>query len=378
MSLENRRRLIRRLEELRQSKVIVYATSDRQFAAAQMGDDMVRPFLDHLRAIGHTERLDLLIYSRGGAIDVPWRIVSALRQTADEWNALIPFRANSGATLVALGADKILFGRGGELGPIDPIMTVQNNGQQEQINVEDVMAYVKFIQDKVNITEQEALSTSLAKLADHLNPVLVGNVYRTHLHIRDVAKRVIGSRKNPPDQAVLDAIVETLAAKVYAHGHAIGYRDAHAMGLPVEKAADETETVMWDLLCEYEEQMKLRDPVDPAVCVATTDTYGEDVVLAVLESPDRLDEFGARLEVRAKRQVPPTLNVGLNFNLMLPGGAPGGQPPMPQQVLQQLLQQVQQQIGGQAQQAVTQAIQQQAPLLGADVRMRGGKWARKA
>jgi hypothetical protein len=32
-----------------------------------------------------SQTLDLFIYSRGGAIDVPWRIVTALRQTSDEW-----------------------------------------------------------------------------------------------------------------------------------------------------------------------------------------------------------------------------------------------------------------------------------------------------
>jgi hypothetical protein len=48
--------------------------------------------------MGHVARLDVFIYSRGGAIDVPWRIATALRTAADEWNILIPFRANSAAT----------------------------------------------------------------------------------------------------------------------------------------------------------------------------------------------------------------------------------------------------------------------------------------
>jgi len=37
---------------------------------------------------------------------------------------LVPFRANSSATLLALGADTIILGQQGELGPIDPSMTL--------------------------------------------------------------------------------------------------------------------------------------------------------------------------------------------------------------------------------------------------------------
>ena len=68
---------------------------------------------EQLRRMGHVERLDVFLYSRGGAIDVPWRIATALRTAADEWNMLIPFRANSAATLLGLGADEIILGRQG-------------------------------------------------------------------------------------------------------------------------------------------------------------------------------------------------------------------------------------------------------------------------
>jgi ClpP class serine protease len=86
----------------------------------RMGDDAWRPMIEQLRHLGHVETLDVFIYSRGGAIDVPWRLNNAFRQVADRWNALIPFRANSAATLLSLGADKIILGPQAELGPIDP------------------------------------------------------------------------------------------------------------------------------------------------------------------------------------------------------------------------------------------------------------------
>jgi ClpP class serine protease len=191
-----RKSLIEQIENLRNSRVISYVTGDRSPCPAQVGDDAVRPLYQQIRALGQVPRLDLFLYTRGGAIDVPWRLVSALRSTAKEWNVLIPFRANSAGTLIALGADRIVLGPQGELGPIDPQMSVRRivsppNGPgtfvQDQISVEDVMAYVRFVEERGGIADQSARAVALQKLTDRVDPVALGNVYRTYSHIRDVA-----------------------------------------------------------------------------------------------------------------------------------------------------------------------------------------------
>jgi hypothetical protein len=51
-------------------------------------------------------------------------------------------------------------------------------------------------------------------------------------------------------------IVETLAERVYAHGHAIGFKDAKEIGLPAQAATTQEDGAMWDLLNEYESDMK--------------------------------------------------------------------------------------------------------------------------
>ena len=88
----SRKDAIARLESVRGSRVLTYVTGDRSPTGANIGDDAVRPIFDVLREIGHVEQLDLFIYSRGGALEVPWRIASALRQYADTWNILIPLQ----------------------------------------------------------------------------------------------------------------------------------------------------------------------------------------------------------------------------------------------------------------------------------------------
>lgn len=382
MARKERLELIRGLQTERQTKVVSYITGDRAPIGAQIGDDAVRPLFEHLRELGHVPKLDLFIYSRGGAIDVPWRIVSALRRVSDEWRILIPFRANSAATLIALGADEIILGPQGELGPIDPIMSIQRTvpnpggGQgavvQDTISVEDVMAYTRFVQHRVGLSDQAVLSASLDKLTQRLDAVALGNVYRTHSHIRDVARRILLSRKDPPKDQALATIIETLAERVYAHGHAIGLKDALEVGLTVRAATEKEDGLMWQLLEGYEQEMKLREPIDPAAIAMQADSYSEPATIAIVESEKAVHAFSGKLEVRARRQMPPQLNVTMNLNLQM------AQPPSPQQqqALQQLLQAAQQAVLQQAQSAVQQALQQQAPLIGVDAAFRGGSWKR--
>ena len=120
MPRAKRKALVEQIEDLRGSRVLCYVTGDRAPALAQIGDDAIRPMYERLREIGQANKLDFFLYSRGGAVDVPWRIVTALRTAAQDWSVLIPFRANSAATLLALGADEIVMGRFG----VDPAAAV--------------------------------------------------------------------------------------------------------------------------------------------------------------------------------------------------------------------------------------------------------------
>ena len=381
MSKERRLELIGELEAARESRVITYVTGDRQPATSQIGDDSVRPLVDHLRRMGHVERLDLFIYSRGGAIDVPWRLATALRQASDEWNILIPFRANSAATLLALGADAIVMGPQGELGPIDPSLTIsrsvadpsqaQGTGFQDTISVEDVMAYLRFASERAGLTDQVALTAPFTKLAERIDPVVLGNIHRTHSHIRDVARRMILSRREPPGEQSMASIIETLAEKVYAHGHAFGFREANDAGLPVSQAENSIDDLMWKLLREYEEDLKLLQPLDVFEALGTSDPYTEEITIACIESSVGSHTFSGTLRVEGQRVMPPNLNVTMNFPLTLPAGVDAASLP---QELQAQFTQFQQAMAAQAQQAVQEALRSQAPLTGAQIRLLGGQW----
>ena len=139
------KQLISEIEATRKSRVLVYVTGDRQPFDAPIAEDVVRPMYDHLVASKKLDpkcnKLDLFLYSRGGDVSVPWRIVTMFRQLFSEFNLLVPYKAYSAATMIALGADKIVMGQKAELGPIDPTL-VRSFGDgvvpPPSISVEDV------------------------------------------------------------------------------------------------------------------------------------------------------------------------------------------------------------------------------------------------
>jgi len=92
-TINNTVKLIKELEKQRGSKIIVYCTGDREPFGARIAEDAVRPLYDHLLSLlleGKKRKVDIFLYSRGGDVSVPWRIVSMIREFCDELNVLIP------------------------------------------------------------------------------------------------------------------------------------------------------------------------------------------------------------------------------------------------------------------------------------------------
>ncbi|MBM3295560.1 MAG: hypothetical protein FJY82_13720, partial [Candidatus Aminicenantes bacterium] len=118
---ESIKSFISKIEDTRSSRVITYVTSDKQPPlAAKIALDTIPIFYAHLKRIGKVNKIDLFLYSAGGDIILPWRLVSLIREYCKSFSVLIPYKAHSAATMIALGADSIIMGPLGELSPIDP------------------------------------------------------------------------------------------------------------------------------------------------------------------------------------------------------------------------------------------------------------------
>jgi len=371
-----RKKLIKEIQSIRNSKVIVYFTGDRQFAGARIAEDAVRPLYDHLLSVKRSTKIDLFLYSRGGDVSVPWRIVSMFREFCDEFSVLIPYKAHSAATLLSMGSDRIIMGKKAELSPIDPtlvkMMAGETAGPPQEISVEDVNSYISFIRERANINDQSALSQVVSLLAKNLTPLTLGSVNRQNSHIRLVARKLLTSRKEKLDEARITSIIETLTEKIYSHGHAIGRKEAQEIGLPIEITDDQLENAIWKLYLEYEKLLKLNEPIDPLVTLAgKEEEHLREMPIAIIESENKSHIFNSQIHIKRRRQVPPNPQININMGLNLPPNIrPEDIPQMSQQILQQMINQLAQEI----QKLVQQEIIKQSPEVGIDIKSYGGRW----
>ena len=266
----DKKSLIEQIEKARNSRVITYLTSDRPGPVnARVAMDIIPLISKQLQAIGKTENIDLFLYSAGGDTMVPWRLVSMIREYCDKFSVLVPYKAHSAATMIALGADEIVMSDLSELSPIDPSTANVFNPQDPQnpqgripISVEDVMAYFDLIKNKFGIKNDEDLTKAFLKFTEsnpQIHPLALGNVNRIHNLIRVLAKRLLKSHKTPIREEEIDKIVDYFTEKLYSHQYLIGRKEAKEdLGLKNVIYADETlAKAMTELYEEYAKEMEL-------------------------------------------------------------------------------------------------------------------------
>jgi hypothetical protein len=115
-----------RFAEARQRKAVVYLLGAGDLAQNRPDVPITKRTAEQLQnSLGDNrfDDLDLIIQSSGGDIHAAYLIMSMLRGRMNkgkgELIACVPSRAQSAATLLCLGADKILLGELGALGPLD-------------------------------------------------------------------------------------------------------------------------------------------------------------------------------------------------------------------------------------------------------------------
>lgn len=371
---ERRLELIREIQKERQSKVIVYITGDRRNAEALIATDALRPMYEHLLLWDQEElrRVDMFLYSRGGYVDAPWPLVTMFRESCKRFSVLIPHRAHSAATLIALGADQVCMGSKGELGPIDPIVHWEEGGERRSTSVENVMAFIDFLKDRAGLTDQSALSGAIGLLIEGFTPWRLGDAYRIHSHTRMVARKLLTTHEEPLEERQIDLITETLAERMYFHGHAIGRGEAKELGLPIIDAPDCVDSLMWDLFVQYEKLLELNRPVDPRGFAMSNEEERKDpIITACIESENRLDVYRGTLWLKNRREMPPQLQLNVNAGINLPAGIDASA--IPEQARVQLAS-VKQQLRAFVAQLVQEQITIQAPVVGTSKHLVNMAW----
>lgn len=270
---EERQKLIAKIEKIRDSKVITYVISTKPPLRIQIEPLDRRIIYNHLLKIGETKRIDLFIYSFGGVTTVAWALANLIREFTKEFDVLVPNYALSCATSIALGADKIIMGKMGTLGPVDPQVANEFNpkieGQNTPISVEDIAGYISLLQDKMDLRSEDNFTELISKLCGQVHPLALGNAFRHYIKSRDDTRKLLALHMDSKENDTrIKNIADTLLEKLYFHGHHIPRTEALGIGLDVQNAEEFSDsedgvtldTVMWDLFVDYEKDMGMQEP----------------------------------------------------------------------------------------------------------------------
>lgn len=293
-----KKELIEKLEKERDSRLISYVTGDRPPFATRIAGDIVPLLSDLLDKIGKVKKISLFLYTSGGDMLAPVRIVKLIRNHCDEFEVLVPYKAHSAGTLISLGADKIVMSKLGELTPVDPTtghpFNPQNpiNPQQRlEISVEDLNSYFLFAKEKGGVKDEQMVEAH-KMLVDKLHPLSIGNAYRAYRMARMLTERLLWLHMDKKtEEEKIKKIVKEITGDITIHAYPIDRDEATDLGLKVEKVKEDHDKLMRELYDEYAKEMKFGQPFHPNELLLGKEMAEIERTGAYLESVDLSYQF---------------------------------------------------------------------------------------
>lgn len=204
-----RQQLIQDIQEDTGRELIVYFTdTERTNAQIDQGDDQ---YLYELLRQKQHGGVDLLLETNGGWTDPTEKICALLRQLAPDLRVIVPRRAKSNGTVIALCGQHVVMSATSELGPIDPHL----NGTP-----------IEFI---------------LNAPAGSVDPILVQVAHSFMNQTRKLATDLLTTGMMSNRQGDVAAVVDKMASRnhYHSHGSVIDASEALQLGLSVVSLAQD-------------------------------------------------------------------------------------------------------------------------------------------
>jgi len=319
MARNERMELIREIENLTGSKVLVYVTGDRRGLETKISSDVTPLIFKHLNKLGARQKITLFVYTTGGITVSGYSIVNLIREYCEKFQVAVPFRCLSTGTLMALGADSIIMSKMGQLGPVDPSVEhalgpkVQHphNSQQQMVvpvNVEDVVSVFDLAKREAKIESEGELSNVLSTLASGIHPLVLGAVNRTRNEIRFLAKTMLEHHMD--DTEKIDSIVRTLIEERFSHNYIIGRKEAkNVLGLNIVDVSDELNNAIIRLYHEYVELLKLNCPLVVESELGDQDEVTRSFDMGIVETNEFTHTYRRVLNIKRVQVTGPGTNL---------------------------------------------------------------------
>lgn len=238
---------VKHLERERKSKVLI-------LAASMLDSEFLPQLYEVLREIGKTERLDVVLYGRGGEINAARRIALLLHEFTDNLCFLVPYHCQSAYTVLTLSGHEVIAGDLATFSPIDPRLNAiagEGNEGIQELDSENIRLFNEMCKHwfDLDIQQEEVRMQLLASVASSIFPTTLTSLYRSTLELQQIAEELLIYQLPNASKEQRSTIVNKLLFGYHSHSYAITRADLLGIGVKVKR--DETvEDMTWQIAKE--------------------------------------------------------------------------------------------------------------------------------
>jgi len=248
MLIERTQPVLEKLSKVLVEPVITYWNSNK----GSICQNDVASLYALLRNLGNVERLSLFVKSDGGSGQASLRMVNLLRRYVKHLTILAPLECQSAATMLALGADRILMGPLAHLSAVDTSLThdlspIDRDNDRVSVSNDELLRVVRLW------TEQAKDSTAnpYAALFPYVHPLVIGAVDRSSALSTRICEEILSYHMD--DQERAREISNNLNAGYPSHNYPITLREARRIGLNVDAMDEGVNALLFELNEIYSE-----------------------------------------------------------------------------------------------------------------------------
>ena len=197
-------------------------------------------FFEAIEDINLHDPFDLMLVSPGGSGEVALSMARGCQSKRADFRVIVPDRAASAGTLLALAADEIVMSDMSSLGPIDPQLYLPNSPNPISAN------WILEIYNELTEETQSSIAPELyAALLSDIDAMTIKKAQHAVERTNQLVPELIQLRNIPLKKQDIENIIEGLQSPAL-HSAEIGYNQARDIGLPV--AYLDPTTVEWGRL----------------------------------------------------------------------------------------------------------------------------------
>ncbi|MEI6712874.1 MAG: hypothetical protein WCO60_03925 [Verrucomicrobiota bacterium] len=205
-----------------------------------------------LEPLGYHDTIYLFIKSDGGSGQVSLRMVSLLRQHCKNLIALVPLECASAATMITLGANKILMGPTAYLTAVDTSLNhalspVDRDNDRVSVSLDELNRVIRLWRSE----QGDSAENPYKSLFAYVHPLVIGAVDRAESLSIMLCRELLAHHIDDEKQA--HGIAAILNSRYPSHSYPILLSEAKKIGLKADALPSEINDALLELHHLYSE-----------------------------------------------------------------------------------------------------------------------------